>query len=73
MNITRTKTGINKTEHAGREDAQIGFADALRWIFPTALARYVVFHGWIRQETLCDQSSATFDLRHCAVSATGTR
>ena len=48
-------------------DAQIGFADALRWILPTRLTRYVVFHGWIRQETLCDRSSVTFDLRQCGV------
>ena len=26
---------------------------------------YVVFHGWIRLETLCDRSSVTFDLRQC--------
>ena len=49
-------------------NAQIGFADALRWIFPPVLARYVVFHGWIRQETLCDRSSVKIDLRQCAGS-----
>ena len=67
MNLWRTNAGIKKAEDAGRKDAPIGFADALRWIFPPVLARYVVFHGWIRQETLCDRSSVTFDLRQCAV------
>ena len=42
-------------------NAQIGSADALRRIFPTALASYLQFRGWIRQETLCDRSSVTFD------------
>ena len=28
--IMRTNAGINKTEHAGRKDAQIGFVDALQ-------------------------------------------
>ena len=41
-------------------NAQIGFADALRWIFPPVLARYVVFHGWISQDTWCDRISVTF-------------
>ena len=63
--LARTTAGINKTEGTGSMDAPIGFADALRWIFPPVLARYVVFHGWIRQETLCDRSSVTFDLRLC--------
>ena len=40
MNIARTKRSINKTEAAGRKDAQIGFADALQRVFLTALARY---------------------------------
>ena len=46
-------------------NAQIGFADALRRIFPTELASFQ-FRGWISQETLCDRSSVTFDLRQCA-------
>ena len=41
-------------------DAQIGFADALRRIFPTALASYLQFRGWIRRETLSDQMLLTF-------------
>ena len=59
--------GINKAEDGGRTDTGIGFADALRLIFPPALARYVVFHGWIRPKTLYDRSSVTFDLRQCAL------
>ena len=35
----RTNAGINKTEHAGRKDAQIGFVDALQRVFPTAVAK----------------------------------
>ena len=64
MTLWRTTAGINKAEdagRAGRKDAQIGSADALRRIFPTALASYLQFRGWIRQETLCDRSSVTFD------------
>ena len=45
--------------------AQTRFADALRRVFPTALASHLQFRGWIRQETLCDQSSAIFHLRQC--------
>ena len=37
--IMRTNAGINKTEHAGRKDAQIGFVDALQRVFPTAVAK----------------------------------
>ena len=39
---------------------------ALRWISPTRLAGHLQFCGWIRQETMCDRSSVTFDLRQCA-------
>ena len=46
-------------------DAQIGFADALQRVFPTALARYLLFHGGIRQGILCEPSSVTFDMRQC--------
>ena len=52
MNILRTNAGINKEEGTGRIDAQIGLADVLREIFLTALARYLPFRAWIRQETL---------------------
>ena len=33
--------------------------------FLTALARYLQFRAWIRQETLYHPSSVTFDLRQC--------
>ena len=46
-------------------DAQIGFADALQRVFPTALARYLLFRGGIRQGILCEPSSVTFDMRQC--------
>ena len=39
MTLARTATGINKTEDTGRKDVQIGFVDALRWVFPTTVAR----------------------------------
>ena len=48
-------------------DAQIGSADALQRVFPTAVASYLLFRGWICQETLCGRSAVTFDLRQCAV------
>ena len=35
-------------------DALIGFADALRRVFPTTVSSHLQFRGWIRQETLCD-------------------
>ena len=31
-------------------DTQIGFADALRRVFPTTVASYLEFRGWVRQE-----------------------
>ena len=46
--IGRTNESINKAEDAGRIDAQIGIADALRRIFPTGLANHLQFHGWTR-------------------------
>ena len=55
MNIGRTTLGINKAEDAGRMDAQIGFADALRRIFPTTVASYLTFHGSVRQEATGDR------------------
>ena len=74
MTLERITAGINKTEYARKMDAQIGFADALRRIFPTALASYLQFRGWVCRETLCGRSSVTFGLRQCAaktVDATG--
>ena len=38
----------------------------LQRVLPTTLVRRVQFRGWIRQETLCDRRSVTFDLRQCA-------
>ena len=46
-------------------NAQNRFADALRRVLPTTLASHLAFRGWICQETLCDRSSVTFDLRQC--------
>ena len=49
----RITVGINKAEDAGgrrRMDAQIGFGDALRRVFPTTVASYLEFRGWVRQE-----------------------
>ena len=40
MTPVRTTAGINKREDAGMIGTQIGFADAVRRIFPTALASY---------------------------------
>ena len=66
MNIMRTTTGINKTEAAGAAHVQIRFSDALRRVLPTRLTSYLEFRGRICQETSCDRSSVTFDLRQCA-------
>ena len=63
MTTARITAGINKTEHAGRMDAQIGFSDAFQRVFPTTVARVLECRGWICEETLCDRSSVTFDLR----------
>ena len=68
MTLARNTAGINKAEDARRKDAQIGFADTLRRIFLTALANYLQFRDWIRQETLLDRSSVTFDVRQCATT-----
>ena len=48
-------------------NAQIGSADALRRIFPTALASYLQFRGWIRQDTRCNGMSVAVLLRQCPV------
>ena len=45
MTIERTTTGINKAGDAGRMDAQIGSADALQRVFPTALSSYLPFRN----------------------------
>ena len=45
-------------------DTQIGFADAMQRVFPTTVASFQ-FRGWIRQETLYDRCSVTFDMRQC--------
>ena len=60
MNPVRTTTGIKKAADAGRMDTQIGFAKALWRVFPTTVASYLPFRGWIRRDTLCDQISVTF-------------
>ena len=60
MTLMRTAAGINKAEDAEGMDAQIGVADALRRIFPAALARHLQFRGWIRQEAWCNRMSETF-------------
>ena len=46
-------------------DTEIGFADALQRVFPTTVSSDLPFRGWICQETLCDGSPVTFDLRQC--------
>ena len=61
----RTTAGINKAEDGGRMDTEIGFADALQRVFPTTVSSDLPFRGWICQETLCDGSPVTFDLRQC--------
>ena len=65
MNLMRTNESINKSEDAGTAHVKIRFSDALRRVLPTRLTSYLEFRGWICQETLCDRSSATFDLRQC--------
>ena len=47
-------------------DAPIGFADALRRVFPTTMCSHLQFPGWISQETWLDRSSVTFDVKQCA-------
>ena len=41
-------------------DARIVFSDALQRVFPTTLASYLAFHGWIDQDTWCNRMSVTF-------------
>ena len=61
--VRRTNESINKAEGAGRRTAKTRSTDALRRVLPTTVSSYLQFRGWICQETLCDQSSVTFDLR----------
>ena len=56
MILERTTASINKAEDAGRTDAPIGFDDALRRVFQTALPS-LDSRGWIDQETLCIRMS----------------
>ena len=63
MTIMRTTLGINRAECAGPAHGQISSTDALQRVFPTTVSSYLQFRGWICQETLCDRSSVTFDLR----------
>ena len=44
--IMRITAGINKTEDVGRKDTQIGFADSLQRVFPTAVAK-VLRISWL--------------------------
>ena len=46
-------------------DTQTGFAGASQRVFPTTVASYLQFRGWIYRETLCNRSSVTCDLRQC--------
>ena len=48
MILARTTVDTNKVEGAGSAHGQIRLAQALRRIFPTALASYLAFRGWIR-------------------------
>ena len=50
MTFARTAAGINKTEDAGKMDAQIMSAKALQRVFPTTVASYLTFPGSVRQE-----------------------
>ena len=70
MTLARTTLGINNAEDDGRKDAQIGFADALQRIFPTALARYLQFRDWIRQETVCNRMPIAFVCGNATPSGT---
>ena len=65
MNLVRTNESINGAEDAGTAHVKIRFSDALRRVLPTRLTSYLEFGGRICQETLCDRSSVTFDLRQC--------
>ena len=46
-------------------DTQTGFASASQRVFPTTVASYLQFRGWIYRKTFCNRSSVTCDLRQC--------
>ena len=60
MTLMRTNAGINKTEHAGRKDAQIGSTDAFQRVLPTTVVRHLQFRGWICQWARYERMSVTF-------------
>ena len=66
MTFRRSRQGRNKTEDIERKDAQIGFVDALRQVFPTTVVSHLAFRARICRNPLCGRSSVTFDLRQCA-------
>ena len=65
MTLERTTAGINKGRtpagRTGKSSPPRRCGGSSRRPWPGFLA----FRGWIRQETLCDRSSVTFDLRQC--------
>ena len=65
MTLTRITAGINKgrtsARRTGKSSPPRRCGGSSRRPWPGFLA----FRGWIRQETLCDRSSVTFDLRLC--------
>ena len=65
MTIGRSNSGINKAEDDGTARGQISSTDALQRVLPTTVSSFE-FRGWVRQETLRDRSSVTFDLRQYA-------
>ena len=50
MTIGRTTAVINKVEDARAAHGQIRSTDALQRVFPTTVARYLTFHGSVRQD-----------------------
>ena len=65
MTLGRIRWGINKTEDRHDERANL-VRRCVVVVLPTTLAIYLQFRDWIRQETLLDLSSVTFDVRQCA-------
>ena len=63
MTLWRTTAGINKAEDSGRMDAQIRFADALRWVLLTTVASTISIVAVDLPGAWSDRSSGTFDLR----------
>ena len=64
--------GINKTDC--RHDER---ADQVRRCVTAGISNgagsYLQFRDWIRQETLCDRSLVTFDVRQCAMASVSER